>query len=266
MDFITAVPYNSYSVRGTQILTRGGKQLLKVKALVCIKTVYKNLSSNISVYIDLVDSDKAISEISKDPTLSIITLTPSGRDYIAARVPNRVIVIPDHHCNNNNIVRTRTTVDTIGYCGNKLGLQLDVEELQAQLEAHGFKFLQLDTGLASTTLSDILNFYKSIDINLLFRKPYYLPSHPPEMRSCLKLTNAGSFGIPTIAYPELLLQKEAPGMYLPAKTIPEIVNLCKLLQEDTKLYEDWQDRSIAFSKPYHIDNIIKNYYLRIEEL
>ncbi|KKL03735.1 hypothetical protein LCGC14_2623170, partial [marine sediment metagenome] len=50
------------------------------------------------------------------------------------------------------------------------------------------------------TREDVCEFYKTIDIQIAFRTPGK-EVRPPIFRNPLKVFNAGSFKIPTVAYP-----------------------------------------------------------------
>jgi len=75
----------------------------------------------------------------------------------------------------------------------------------------------------------------------------------------LKLSNAGSYGIPTVAYPEPAYIAEWNDECLWASTISELVAQVKRLKETPSLYADISGRAVAKAEGYHIENIAQLY-------
>jgi hypothetical protein len=74
-----------------------------------------------------------------------------------------------------------------------------------------------------------------------------------------KLFNAGSFGIPTVAYPELNFENEWKGYYLPANTMVEMIKSLRMLQKDSSFYKTISDRVLIKAEGTHIEKIAKLY-------
>ena len=92
----------------------------------------------------------------------------------------------------------------------------------------------------------------SIDLQIVWRPYKKILSNP------LKLVNASSFGVPTIALDENAF-KEMGDCYIPVIDFPQfLVKLDELLL-DHKKYEEYEEKCIAKSEEYHINNIGKLY-------
>ena len=91
-----------------------------------------------------------------------------------------------------------------------------------------------------------------IDVQLVWR-PYHKTLSNP-----LKLVNASSFGIPTIALDEDAF-KEMEGCYLPTDTLYGFLGHLDALRTQPGLYDEYSKRCIAKSEDYHIDTISKLY-------
>jgi len=106
------------------------------------------------------------------------------------------------------------------------------------------------------TRQDIVNFYQDIAIQIVWRP--YIDEKRIKLFNPLKLVNAASFGIPTIALEERAFV-EMKGYYFPVGTIEEFIAQLDELQTSPTLYEDYAQRCIQKSENYHIDNISRMY-------
>jgi hypothetical protein len=79
------------------------------------------------------------------------------------------------------------------------------------------------------------------------------------LKNPLKLANAGSFGIPTVSYPEMSYMDEFAGAFKavvhPCEIVPAIVELAT----DRSYYSALADAARRFSVVYHISNILPLY-------
>ena len=73
------------------------------------------------------------------------------------------------------------------------------------------------------------------------------------------MENAGSFGIPTVAYPEISFKDEWNDHFIEATSMKEMLKHVRRLKEDPVYYKEWQQRSLEWAEKYHIDNIAKLY-------
>ena len=96
-------------------------------------------------------------------------------------------------------------------------------------------------------------FYKNVDIQIVWR-PY-----ADEFRNPLKLSNAGSYGIPTVAYPEESFVSEYNGCFIPATSIDELIIKVKELKDNPDLYDNMAKKVMTRAENYHIEHIAKLY-------
>ncbi len=267
LAFITNNLWSSSRIRGEQLAKATGGVCNKLSieygsTIVLIKMWPTNpeaLGKFKNIYADMVDSDGCLEEISKYPHVNIIAISALAKQYLECRVTNRVILIPEHHCNFENFIRTRKIVRVVGYVGSKASLDLDVILLARKLKQIDLEFKVLFCDDITVTREDVVNFYKTIDIQICFRLPRILKNMPPEMKNPLKIYNAGSFKIPTVAYPELNYVKECDASFRVAYNLNDLVSKCKELKTEKWLYDKMVDRSYEIAKNHHIDKIVPLY-------
>ena len=196
-------------------------------------------------YLDVLDEPRRVSWLQKHPKMGVIASSQTGLEYLKEKLErDDILLIPQHHCNYARDVRTRDKILTAGVIGGQGAIQCDVEELKRRLKKIGIQFKwQQKYG----SQKEVAEFYKSIDVQIVWRKQQRPLKNP------LKLVNAMSFGIPTIAHPEMAY-KEVEGYYWPAYTIDELIEMVQELRRgfDAK-------RLIEKAEPYHIENIAKLY-------
>ncbi len=199
-------------------------------------------------FIDVIDAFHLFHAISKRPKLNVILTSQYHYELWKNRIPNKIIVIPHHHCNFDREIRTKTEVDTVGYIGSIRGIDLDIDEATKRFNDMGLKFL---TNYDFRGREDSVAFYKQIDIQLVW-KPDNLPGHTP-----MKITNAASYGIPSISKPCEHF-KEIEGFYI---TAPDKEGLYAEVEKlkDPDYYASWSERLIPEMEKYHISNIAKQY-------
>jgi len=174
-----------------------------------------------------------------------------------------VYLIPEHHCNFGRELRDNKDVLTVGYMGNKNGSIFTDEDIVSRKKTINditkrFSEIGLDFKFIThyPKREDVIEFYKSIDIQVLYKRRKQ--NQISKLNNPLKLTNAGSFGIPSVAYPEPTSQ-EWKGCFVEAESISEILLQCKRLKEDKTLYEDMAGKAIEKSENYHISKIAPLY-------
>jgi hypothetical protein len=77
--------------------------------------------------------------------------------------------------------------------------------------------------------------------------------------NCLKLANAGSFGIPTVAFPEPAYKREWPNECLFADTLGGLIAIVTKLRDEKGFYQEMSGRVREKAKEYHIDRIAAKY-------
>jgi hypothetical protein len=216
-----------------------------------------------NVYVDLVDDERPLWVLYKYPHIKVIALSSMAVSYIKARVANEVIVIPHHHCNFENVTRPVREVKAAGYCGINLGLNLNINELTRRLSDVGLEFRFLDCEKPGVSREQVCQFYSEIDIQIAFRGPWLSRVIQPELKCPLKLANAGSFKVPTAAFPETGW-REGFNTFMHARSLDKLVDSCRILKEDKATYKYFAKKAYKFSQDYSIDKIIK-LYLNLEK-
>jgi len=190
--------------------------------------------------------------ISEHPEIPLIAISRAEEELFRSMWPNRIVFIPDHHANYECEQRPDRPVRAVGTVGSRASLWLDLDDLAARLTAIDITLLRRDLGRHR---SQVLDAYRRMDIQIVFR------ANLPDRSICdaLKLSNASSFGIPTVAFPELAYATEYHGCFLPANTVDELVAGVDRLAKDPRLYRYYATRARERSEDYHIDNICDRY-------
>ncbi len=259
--FITN-PWSSSYIRGYQIAERLGarcnpkEKVPMDSTFVFVKAVPDKELKN--MYIDVVDAYKVLDVIGDYPNTKLIAISDIAAKYMRNRCNNEITVIPEHHCNFENILRCRTEVTTVGFIGYAANLVIDVNRMKQLLADIGLDFIwRFEDSFDSR--DDVCNFYKSIDIQLTFRPKFPKPDCPPELKNALKLSNAGSFKIPTVACSESSYLEEYPNCFLVADTVNEVIERCKILKNDRYIYVTLTNKCHKLAQDKHIDKIIPLY-------
>ena len=158
-------------------------------------------------YLDIIDGSGLVDWAKKHPTIGIIAISEIAKNYLSEKLNRKDIkLIPEHHCNYERTQRASDTVKNVGYIGYKRSLRGFTNDIMYTFAKYGFNFKSVTN---FNTRLDVVNFYKSIDIQISFRdKTCTNTWHERNLKNPLKLANAGSFGIPTVCYPELNYQRE----------------------------------------------------------
>ena len=77
--------------------------------------------------------------------------------------------------------------------------------------------------------------------------------------NALKLANAGSFGIPTISYPEPAYTNEWSDEAIYSDSLYELIRQAKKLSNNREQYKEMSEKALKKAESYHIDNISKLY-------
>lgn len=205
-------------------------------------------------YLDIQDSPGLYEIVKNHPEVGIISASEWSYGVLTRMLPNnKIINIPEHHCNFKRVRRSRKTITTVGCIGTSGSFRNLPEELKEKLAQRGMEFLECQRFF---TREDVVNFYLSIDIQIVWRP--YVEKRKDILLNPLKLVNASSFGIPTIKYEEPA-DREMSGCYIPVRTLDEFLVQLDKLRSDPKLYDQYAKRCIEKSEEYHIDNIAKLY-------
>jgi hypothetical protein len=202
-------PWQSGEIRGRQIAAalrdRGVDTVVDPSTLHCddiVISIKMSLSPEIvkhvkRVIVDVIDSGGVIPWVRGNEKVEIIAIGDLSAKYLTSEIPGRKLwIIPEHHCNSEGTKVLSPRPFFAGYCGSREGFQLNPDDLARDLAPLGIRFAAFDN---VKTRDEVIRFYRSIDLQICFRRD----QPHAELKNPLKLANAGSFGVPTIAFPEL---------------------------------------------------------------
>lgn len=203
-----------------------------------------------SSYLDIADELFYTEVLRKHPEVTAIV--SSERDYISLAtegIPNKIVLLPQHHCNFERAVRTRKGIKTAGVIGNSKAFRYLPPELKTRLEERGIKLIAFSEFFRR---EDIVDFYKKIDIQIVWR-PWRKKLANPQ-----KIINAASFGIPTIALDESYFD-EAGNCYIGVNDLNHFFKELDLLIKHPARYEAFSKLCLKKAEEYHIDKIVSMY-------
>ncbi len=203
-----------------------------------------------SSYLDIIDELGYVSVLKKHPEVSVLVLSES--DYISLAsvgITNKIVLIPQHHCNFGREKRTRSEVTTVGVIGNYKAFSYLPVDLKPRLAERKMELLEFSEFF---TRQDIIDFYKKIDIQIVWR-PYR-----KKLANPLKIVNAASFGIPTIALDEIYF-KEIGNCYLGVGDIDHFFVELDRLRDSPTLYAAHSQLCLQKAEDYHIAKITQLY-------
>ena len=200
-------------------------------------------------YLDIIDGWGLLPLLKMHPEVPVIACSQLDVQVLSAAVPNKVILIPQHHCNFERLSRTRREITVVGVIGTPHAFPFLPPALKSELGKRGLTLLEYSH---FTTRQDIINFYQKIDVQIVWR-PY-----SKKLSNPLKLVNSSSFGIPTLALDEPCLS-EMTGCYIPVSTFDEFLTQLDSLRSSPTMYTQYSQRCLAKAQEYHIDHVAKLY-------
>lgn len=201
-------------------------------------------------YLDIIDGFDLIPLLRNHPEVSVIACSKQDYDSLTNIFPShKIVLIPQHHCNFERVQRDRKEIKTVGVIGTEGAWQFLPAGLEEELSKRGIKLLKYSKFFSR---GDVVDFYKQIDIQIVWR-PYRMRLSNP-----LKIVNAASFGIPTIAYDETVFH-EVTGCLLPARTLEDLLGALDRLIKSEELYKTLSDECLRKAEEYHIENVGKMY-------
>jgi hypothetical protein len=253
--------HGSGMIRGKQIAKAiGGKwnprTCDKDDCFIYVKTVPKDSFIPKRCFIDIVDYRKAIYWLRLHPDVPCIVISKLADLYLSKKIPNQRIIIPQQHCNDEQETRPDRPVKTVGYIGSPSAFQLDFEEVKKRLAEVGLDFIWICKKLINKNF--VVYFYRNIDIQVVFRQ-YARWDLTKSLKDALKLVNAGSYGIPTVCYPEQGYDDECKGAYVPINNIDEMVAECERLAKNKIWYQQISKNIKKISDKHHISKILPLY-------
>ncbi|MBU2685857.1 MAG: hypothetical protein KKF27_21660 [Gammaproteobacteria bacterium] len=207
-------------------------------------------------YHDVMDCGLAIlSRVEEQTRGSLIAVGREHESYLRERFPNRkVFCLPQHHCNFDNEMRPERPVLTVGTIGGDASIQWPHYAMERMLREIGAEWRY---GNECNRRRKVCAFYRNLDIQILWR-----PTHRRGLIrhvGPLKLINAGSFGIPTVAYPEPSYTAEWKKECLWAETMEHLIHLVKKLKDTPAFYAERAGVALEKAKEYHISRVAENY-------
>ena len=200
-------------------------------------------------YLDIIDGHNLGQLLLKYPEVGLIVCSKADYDTMSQVVPHKIVLIPQHHCNFERLKRTRTEVKRIGVVGTQSAFSFLPIGLTQELEARGMELVLFSKFFDR---KDIVDFYTRIDLQIVWRPYKKLLSNP------LKIVNAASFGIPTIALEEKAFE-EMGSAYMSVKTFDELISFVDAMRNKPDFYKMYADECLLSAEKYHISNIGKLY-------
>ena len=208
-------------------------------------------------YYDVMDCGYArISRIRRRTKGPLIAVSMAQYAEFKSIYPNKTVYfIPHHHCNFERQIRPDRPILKVGCCGGDSAIQWPHDRIEAWLKELGLEWSFTNE---YSRRERVVDFYKNLDIQIVFR-----PTHSrgiPGHTNPLKLSNAGSFGIPTVAFPEVAFTPEwNSDSVVYADNMGELMRQVRRLKDDPAWYEAMSNAAREKAEEYHIDNIAKLY-------
>jgi hypothetical protein len=201
-------------------------------------------------YVDVSDAGEYLVEQLKNRLkIKVITSSQCTYEFVKERLKNDVVLIPEHHCNFERTVRSRKEINTVGFLGTPRSFTYPIDEMRKRMKKIGIEFI---TNFNYKNRQDVVDFYKQIDLQIV----WYIADNSP-FKHPGKFINAASFGIPSIANPQVGY-KEFEGNYISIKTIDSlIVEVEKMKNKD--YYSQWSSKIMKAAEKYHISKIAEKY-------
>jgi len=242
-------------IRGSQIAERIGARLNPAEGYERDTCVYvKQYPEDTDKfsrppYLDIVDGWRLYHLLKVHPEIPVIVCSRADLETVRSKFTNHLTLIPQQNCNFERVQRTRQGVHVVGILGTWYAWQFIPSGLEAALSERGMRLWQYSDFVCR---QDVVNFYQNIDVQIVWR-PY-----AKKLSNPLKLVNAASFGVPTIALIEPSFG-ELADCYLPVETVDELLARIDRLFSSPSMYADYSRRGIEKAEAYHIDRVAVMY-------
>lgn len=203
-------------------------------------------------WVDFLDSTPGfLGALKQRPKIKVIAASQCSFDVLKENLPNKIVLIPSHHLNQERLKRTRTKITTGGYIGSPSPAAFQMYgEIKTELKKIGLDFV---TSFDFKERQDAINLYSQIDLFII--GPWVGDDSPHKIPT--KIINAASFGIPSIAYP-LKGYQEIEGQYVQAHDINEIIFAAEKFK-NKRYYNAWSKKVTKMAENYHISSIAPLY-------
>jgi len=209
-------------------------------------------------YCDVMDEPWVLPWVKRHPDIKLIAISKTAHEYLTRELPHlECTFIPENHCNYDREVRTRKEIKTVGCIGGPNSFQFSKEEITKRFADLGLEYIHFKD---YENRKDVIEFYRKIDIQVVWRQWLNFP----ELNNPLKLANACSFGIPTVAYPEVSYVAEFDGYFIPVETIDDLVMQVKKLVDEPEYYDIMSKKGLEIAENYHIEKMAQ-YYLDLRD-
>lgn len=248
-------------IRGDQVATQIGARLNPEKGYendVCIyvKPHVKpghDFKFEKNSCLDIVDGWALVPLLQKHPEVGVIACSQQDCETLAKVLSNKIYFIPQHHCNFERIKKPVEGVTTVGCIGTSDAFPYLPQGLRERLAEKGIKLIEFSKFFGR---QEILDFYQKIDVQIVWRP--YMRKLKIRLSNPLKLVNASSFGIPTIALNEPAF-KELEGCYIPISNLDEFMIQLERLKSAPEIYNEYSEKCLKKAEEYHIENVAKLY-------
>lgn len=200
-------------------------------------------------YLDIIDGHTLGELILKHPEVGVIVCSQADYRTMCKSVPNRIVCIPQHHANFDRIRVVRNKIKKIGVIGEQNAFWHLPETIDEDLAKRGIELVKYHKFFSR---KDIINFYNSIDLQIVWR-PY-----KKRLSNPLKIVNGMAFGVPSIALDEDAF-KELDSFYKPVTDYEGFLKEVDFFLENNEDYQIFCNRIFLKSEDYHIDKIGEMY-------
>lgn len=218
-------------------------------------------------YLDVDDSPQAAQWLRSHPKIGVIAIAETAKDHLSKLLGrDDIIFIPHQHCNFERWVRPlNREVKTVGIIGCTGSFQFPIDIFRKELAKIGLELkyeVNFKRAYGSTPDREmrlkVCDFYKTIDIQAVWRPRYKYPSEGP-FKNPNKLENAGSFGIPTVSFPEPSFVREWNRRFIQVNSVGRLIKVCDRLKNDPRYYRWYARKALQRAEDYHIDKIAELY-------
>ena len=209
-----------------------------------------------SPYLDIIDGHNLGQLLLKRPEIPGIVCSQVDYEIMSnivnekgEKIKNKIILIPQHHCNFERARRNREKMLVVGVIGSPKAFNFLPKDLEKELIKRNMELVEFS---GFRTRQEIIDFYMKIDVQIVWRPYKKILSNP------LKLVNAASFGVPTIALDEPAFM-ELDGCYVPVNNFDTFLRRLDILRENSDAYRVLASKCLEKSEDYHIEKVGEMY-------
>src|SRR3990167_10154547 len=118
---------------------------------------YINFDIGKRSYLDIIDGANLAQVAHKHPEVGVIVCSQADYKIMSKELPNnKIVLIPQHHCNFDRIRRNWREVKKVGVIGTRGAFPYLPKELRGELEKRGMELIEFSSFF---TREDIIDFY-----------------------------------------------------------------------------------------------------------